>query len=308
MENEDVEEPPCAPGRGARFLNTLKRLRGSDNPAVASPVVPAARGVRAWLNPPSLGGAVDDPAYRRLVTTEVLVVLTVTLGLSALRSGLSLVDAVLQPVPLDQQQVALNAPEAQADLVDLALQLTRVLQLVGWGALGAYLLIRAGFALRTIGLDGRRPGRDALGAAALAAVIGIPGLGVYLVARALGVSVTLAVSTLNDTWWRLPVLVAAAAANAWAEELVMVGYLLTRLRQLGWSENRALAAQALLRGSYHLYQGLGGFVGNVAMGLVFGRLWQRCNRLWVLVGAHTLIDVVAFLGYAALHGRVAWLP
>ena len=119
---------------------------------------------------------------------------------------------------------------------------------------------------------------------------------------------TIAPTTLSDTWWRLPVLVASAAANAWAEELVMVGYLLTRLRQLGWSENRALAAQALLRGAYHLYQGLGGFAGNVAMGLVFGRLWQRCNRLWVLVGAHTLIDVVAFLGYAALRGRVTWLP
>ena len=145
-------------------------------------------------------------------------------------------------MPLDQQQVALNAPAAQADLVDLALQLTRVLQLVGWGGLGAYLLIRAGFALRTVGLDGRRPGRDALGAAALAALIGIPGLGVYLGARALGVSVTIAPTTLDDTWWRLPVLVASAAANAWAEELVMVGYLLTRLRQLGWSENRALGA------------------------------------------------------------------
>ena len=95
-------------------------------------------------------------------------------------------------------------------------------------------------------------------------------------------------------------LIASAAANAWAEEVVMVGYLLTRLRQLGWSENRSLAAQAVLRGAYHLYQGLGGFVGNVAMGLVFGRVWQRTNRLWMLVGAHTLIDVVAFLGYAAL--------
>jgi hypothetical protein len=28
----------------------------------------------------------------------------------------------------------------------------------------------------------------------------------------------------------------------------------------------------------------------------------------MLVGAHTLIDVAAFLGYAALHGRVGWLP
>ena len=265
--------------------------------------------VRTWLNPPSPGGErIDGAARRRLVTTEVLVVLTVTLGLSALRSGLNLVDALLQPVPLDQQQVALNAPAARADLVDLALQLTRVLQLVGWGALGAYLLIRAGLAPRAVGLDGRSPGRDALGAVGLAALIGIPGLGVYLGARALGVSVTIAPTTLGDTWWRLPVLLASAAANAWAEEVVMVGYLLTRWRQLGWSENRALGAQALLRGSYHLYQGLGGFLGNLAMGLVFGRLWQRTNRLWMLVGAHMVIDAVAFLGYAALRGRVGWLP
>ena len=265
--------------------------------------------MRTWLIPtPPAGPLIDDPAQRRLVTTEVLVVLTVSLGLSALRSGLSLIDALLQPVPLNEQQVALNAPAAQADLVDLAIQLTRVMQLVGWGALGAYLLLRAGLALRAVGLDGRRPGRDALGAAGLAALIGIPGLGVYLGARALGVSVTIAPTTLDDTWWRLPVLIASAAANAWAEEVVMVGYLLTRLRQLGWSENRSLAAQSVLRGAYHLYQGLGGFLGNIAMGLVFGRVWQRTNRLWMLVGAHTLIDVVAFLGYAALRGRVGWLP
>jgi membrane protease YdiL (CAAX protease family) len=265
--------------------------------------------VRTWLNPTSpAGDVIDDPAHRRLVATEVLVMLTVTLGLSALRSGLSLLDALLRPVPLNEQQVALNAPAAQAELVDLALQLTRVLQLVGWGALGAYLLIRAGFALRAVGLDGRRPVRDLLGSAGLAALIGIPGLGVYLGARALGLSVTIAPTTLDDTWWRLPVLVASALANSRAEEVVMVAYLLRRLRQLGWTENRAVAAQALLRGAYHLYQGLGGFVGNVAMGLVFGRVWQRTNRLWVLVGAHALIDVVAFLGYAALRGRVAWLP
>jgi len=265
--------------------------------------------VRTWLIPtPPVDPPIDDPTQRRLITTEVLVVLTVSLGLSALRSGLSLIDALLQPVPLNEQQVALNAPAAQADLVDLALQLTRVLQLVGWGALAAYLLLRAGLSLRAVGLDGRRPGRDALGAAGLAALIGIPGLGVYLVAQALGVSVTIAPTTLDDTWWRLPVLIASAAANAWAEEVVMVGYLLTRLRQLGWSENRSLAAQAVLRGAYHLYQGLGGFLGNIAMGLVFGRVWQRTNRLWMLVGAHTLIDVVAFLGYAALRGRVSWLP
>jgi membrane protease YdiL (CAAX protease family) len=294
-----TDEPP---GAGAGSLDTRSDYADQTTRPVPSPPV------RTWLTPTSPAARIDDPAERRLVTTEVLVVLTVSLGLSALRSGLSLIDALLQPVPLDEQQVALNAPGAQADLVDLAVQLSRVLQLVGWGALAAYLLLRAGLNLRAVGLDGRRPVRDALGAAGLAALIGIPGLGVYLGARALGVSVTIAPTTLDDTWWRLPVLIASAAANAWAEEVVMVGYLLTRLRQLGWSENRSLAAQSVLRGAYHLYQGLGGFVGNIAMGLVFGRVWQRTNRLWMLVGAHTLIDVVAFLGYAALRGRVAWLP
>ncbi|HVH24494.1 MAG TPA: CPBP family intramembrane glutamic endopeptidase [Pseudonocardia sp.] len=269
----------------------------------------STRPVRAWLDPPPPDTPViTDPRIRRLVGLEIMVVLTVTLGLSAARSALSLIDALLQPVPLNEQQVALNAPAAQAELVDLAAQLLRMLQLVGWGALGGYLLIRAGFALRAVGLDGRRPGRDAMGAAGLAALIGIPGLGLYLVARAIGVSVTIAPSTLDDTWWRLPVLILSAAANSWAEEVVMVAFLITRLRQLGWSENGSLLAQALLRGSYHLYQGLGGFVGNVVMGLVFGRVWQRTNRLWMLVGAHTLIDVVAFAGYALLVGRVGWLP
>src|SRR5918999_3085977 len=286
---------------------------GEDQPAhanqitrrVASAAVARSTAVRDWLTPQPPGTApLTDPRTRRLVGLEVLVVLTVTLGLSAVRSGLSLLNAVMQPVPLNEQQVALNAPAADVGLIDFALQLTRVLQLVGWGALGAYLLLRAGFAMRDIGLDRRRPGRDALGSAGLAALIGVPGLGLYLVARAIGVSVTIAPTTLDDTWWRVPVLLASAAANSWAEEGVMVAYLITRLRQLGWSENRSLLVQAVLRGCYHLYQGLGGLVGNIVMGLVFGRVWQRTNRLWMLVGAHALIDVVAFVGYAALSGRV----
>jgi membrane protease YdiL (CAAX protease family) len=46
----------------------------------------------------------------------------------------------------------------------------------------------------------------------------------------------------------------------------------------------------------------------VIMGLVFGRVWQRTNRLWPLILAHALIDTVAFAGYALLRSRVAWLP
>ena len=148
-----------------------------------------------------------------------------------------------------------------------------------------------------------RPGRPSAArraTAGLAALIGIPGLGLYLLGRLAGITPDVAPSTLTDAWWRVPVLVVSAAANSWAEEVVMIGYLLTRFRQLGWSENRSALVAAVLRGCYHLYQGIGAFVGNLVMGLVFARWWQRTNRLWPLVGAHLLIDVVAFVGYALL--------
>jgi hypothetical protein len=249
-----------------------------------------------------------EPDTRRLLRLELLIVFAITLGLSALRSLLSLLESLLAPGPLSEQSVALNAPAARADLIDLGFQLTRVLQLFAWGGLGAYLLVRGGMRLRGVGLTRRPDARDTVYGIALAAGIGLPGLGLYLGALALGANLTVLPTVLNDTWWRLPVLVLAAAANAWAEELLMIGYLLTRLRQLGYGRYVALLIAAVLRGAYHLYQGLGGFVGNLVMGLLFGWLWQRTNRLWPLVIAHTLIDVVAFVGYAVLHGRVSWLP
>jgi membrane protease YdiL (CAAX protease family) len=266
--------------------------------------------MRAWLSPPRPGRpeALVDPAERRAITIEMVVVLTVTLGLSGLQSLLSLLDSLLRPEPLSAQQVAINAPQADLGLLDMLGQLAGVLRLVAWGALGLYLLWRGGIALRRIGLDRTRPGRDLLGGVGLAALIGIPGLGLYLVAHALGLSLTVAPSTLADTWWRAPVLVLSAFGNSFAEEVLVVAYFLTRLRQLGWGENRSLLVAAVLRGSYHLYQGFGGFVGNLVMGLVYGRVWQRTNRLWPLITGHALIDIVAFVGYASLKGQVSWLP
>ena len=64
----------------------------------------------------------------------------------------------------------------------------------------------------------------------------------------------------------------------------------------------------MVRGSYHLYQGVGGLVGNMAMGVVFVLLYRRWGRVRPLVAAHALIDTIAFVGYALLAGKVGWLP
>jgi membrane protease YdiL (CAAX protease family) len=257
---------------------------------------------------PGVPEPVTDPAERRAIVIELVIVFAVTLGLSGLRSLLSLVDSLLRPEPLSKQAVALNVPQATIDLIDLLKQLLSAVQLVAWGALGLYLLWRAGMKLGSVGLDRNRIRGDLLTGAGLAVLIGIPGLGLYLVAYRLGANLAVLPSTLDDTWWRPVALIASAAGNAWAEEVLVIGYLITRLRQLGLRENTSLLCSAVLRGSYHFYQGFGGFAGNLVMGLVFGRIWQRSNRLWPMVIAHTMLDVVAFVGYSLLRGRVSWLP
>ena len=263
-----------------------------------------------WLNParPPTPGTIDDPAERRLIKIELAVVFGITLGLSGVASLLSILDRLTRAQALRDQSVAINQSQAQLGILDFLFQLLNAVKLFGWGALGVYLLVRAGFRLREVGLSARPGGGDLAGGAGLAALIGVPGLAFYLIAYQLGLSVQVQPSTLDNTWWSPVALTTLAAGNAFAEEVLVVGFLVTRLRQLGLRENSSLLCSAILRGSYHFYQGFGGFVGNIVMGLVFGRVWQRTNRLWPLVLAHTLIDVVAFVGYSLLRDHVSWLP
>jgi membrane protease YdiL (CAAX protease family) len=69
---------------------------------------------------------------------------------------------------------------------------------------------------------------------------------------------------------------------------------------MGISTNAQIVISALVRGSYHLYQGFGGFVGNFVMGLAFGWFYRRFGRLTPLVVAHFLLDAASFVGYALL--------
>lgn len=87
----------------------------------------------------------------------------------------------------------------------------------------------------------------------------------------------------------------------------MIGYLFNRLAQLRWRWPLILVTSAVIRGSYHLYQGFGGFLGNLIMGAVFGLIFLKFGRVGPLVVAHTLLDIVAFVGYALVAPHVGWL-
>jgi membrane protease YdiL (CAAX protease family) len=234
---------------------------------------------------------------RRVLRDEVLLVLALSLAASALYALVSLLSAPLRGV-----EAPLFADVGLVyQLLNIATSLVPVL-------LALHFLGRSGESAASIGLDASQPWADLRWGLGLAALVGGVGLGVYVLAVSLGVNRTVVPVPPTGHWWTVPVLLLAAARSGLLEEVIVCGYLLRRLDQLGWSPLRALWASALLRGAYHLYQGWGGFAGNLALGLLFGRIYQIRGRTTPLVVAHFLIDALAGLGYLALRGRVWWLP
>ncbi|WP_187370010.1 CPBP family intramembrane glutamic endopeptidase [Streptomyces boluensis] len=259
---------------------------------------------------PVAGSFPQERPTRRIFRDETLLVLALSLGASGVSALISFVGSVTKPGGLKDQAATLNASAAPGrPWLDLAWQLFGISTALVPVALVAHLLVREGAGLRAIGFDRGRPWLEDLARGALiAAGIGSAGIAFYLAARGFGFNLTVVPEALPDVWWKFPVLVLSAAQNSILEEVIVVGYLLRRLDQLGWSPTASLAASSVLRGSYHLYQGIGGFIGNMVMGVVFVYLYRRWGRVGPLVVAHTLLDVGAFVGYALLAGKVGWLP
>ncbi|CAB0524480.1 CPBP family intramembrane metalloprotease [Corynebacterium diphtheriae bv. mitis] len=223
----------------------------------------------------------------RRLRYEVALVLALTFGMAGLRSIFTLIDAL--STPLNAQSVTLNAPRATAAWLDFALQLCGAATIMTWGLLALFLL----------GERLEKPrGADFSWGVGLAALIGIPGLGFYYAAVHLGLSKEVIPSTLEH-FWTIPVLLLFSFAHAFAEEIVVVKWLSTRLNQLGHGLIFTLVVSALLRGSYHLYQGVSAGIGNVIMGLIYGWFYLRYRptSIWPLIIGHFLIDAVAFVGY-----------
>jgi hypothetical protein len=167
-----------------------------------------------------------------------------------------------------------------------------------------HLVRRSGEGTAAVGLAAPR-WADAGRGGALFVLVGLAGIGVYLASVELGVNRFVVPTPPLGNWWTVPALLLNAIEAALVEEVIVLGYLVTRLQQLSWAPWQAVGASALLRGGYHLYQGFGGFAGNLTMGLLFGWLFLRWGRrTWPFVVTHVLLDVAAGVGFILFRERL----
>jgi len=263
-----------------------------------------SHGPAARTGPPAAGG-MPTPSRIRL-RWEIVIVLGLSLGASAVYSVVSIISRLTAEVALGDQSATINGSQSTREWLDFTYQFLGIVFALFPVALVLYLLWQPGqSAFRRLGVDFTQPRLDLLRGGGLLLLIGIPGLGLYLAGRALGFTVAVVPSPLDTFWWTIPILVFSALRSALSEELIVVGYLFTRLRELGWNAWTIIVSAALLRGSYHLYQGIGPFVGNALMGVVFGWCYLRWGRVMPLVIAHWVLDILSFVGYPL---AVLWWP
>ena len=244
---------------------------------------------------------------------ELIAVLGVSYGLSGITSLLSFLRSqIVIQRGVGFSKVATGPIKSATNTVhyqylDILDQLASILSGLAPAFLAVVLLMRSP-AGRGLGIGLRRLRLPDVGVGlGFAGLIGIPGLAFVYAARELGLNAQIVVTSFPDVWYRVPTLLLEAFQQGIGEEVVVCAFVLTRLAQLGWSPARAVAAESVLRGSYHLYQGFGGFVGNAIMGVIFGWWFQRTKRVWPLIIAHGVIDAVSFIGYVYLHDRVSWI-
>ncbi|WBL18831.1 CPBP family glutamic-type intramembrane protease [Citricoccus sp. NR2] len=268
---------------------------------------------------------------RAVVWWEIIIVLALSLGRSGVYAVVDLMQNAMT-APLRDQTTTLNPSLANEELFDLIRQLLSI----GFSLVPVLLVchlvwIYGRNPFRTFGLDFRRFWTDAGLGVTLFVVMGAGTLGVYALGRTLGLTTALVGSAMNEYWWTTPVLVLSALRHSLLEEVIVLAWLLDRigyLQQLRGTPTArpktfhttatgafrpgpaaglvaAVAVSALVRASYHLYQGIGPGVGNLIMGVVFAVVYLRYRRVMPFVYAHLLLDVAGFAGYPLLL-RLGW--
>ena len=110
---------------------------------------------------------------------------------------------------------------------------------------------------------------------------------------------------IHEIWHQLPktqidtvLMVAMYIVAAYSEELIMRGYLITRLTTLFRSRTEAVLIAAILFAAYHSYQGLFGVISTLAFGILYGVAFLLTGRVWPLALAHALVNIRLALIYS----------
>jgi membrane protease YdiL (CAAX protease family) len=160
--------------------------------------------------------------------------------------------------------------------------------------LGLYLLARTGQDRHVLGLEPRTIARDVIPALGL----GLAAVGVEIVLFAIvhgllindpSLFVSPSISHIPKYYvvWGLLI----SAVTAVTEEVMVSGYLITRLGQLGWTPRASLILSLILRTSYHVYYGVG-FIFTIPFGFFVTRSFQKHHKLMRPIVAHFLYDAI----------------
>jgi membrane protease YdiL (CAAX protease family) len=94
----------------------------------------------------------------------------------------------------------------------------------------------------------------------------------------------------------LPIIIISSILTGIFEELMEVGYIIKVTEKHGmWT---AVVISALIRAVLHFYQGAAGMACVFVIGVTFGLVYWKLRKLWPLIVAHILIDIIGSLRYA----------
>jgi hypothetical protein len=181
-------------------------------------------------------------------------------------------------------------------LLNMFLTMLDYLPVMSVVPLALFLLARTGQTPSVLGISARRIPRDlfpalGLGAASFGVEVAmlLPFAG--LLAHHHGWLTSVSVS--HEPKYYVVAGVFISAVTAVTEEVLVSGYLITRLGQLGWTPRSSLILSLTLRTSYHIYYGVG-FLFVIPFGYFVTRSFQKHHRLTRPILAHFLYDAILF--------------